>query len=96
MNGQRDIEFVLDTGAEMSVITKPLADRLRIRPDIYTLSAGVGGIGMRGLLVGRLERLQIGSLDIRNVPTLIKSSRPGRPADLGDRKGSTRCRSATR
>jgi predicted aspartyl protease len=73
VNGIRDIEFVLDTGAEMSVITKPLADRLRIRPDIYTLSAGVGGIGMRGLLVGRLDRLQIGSLDIRNVPALIKA-----------------------
>ena len=73
VNGSRDVEFVLDTGAEMSVITKPLADRLRIRPDIYTLSAGVGGIGLRGLLVGRLERLQIGTLDIRNVPTLIKS-----------------------
>jgi tetratricopeptide (TPR) repeat protein/predicted aspartyl protease len=73
VNGDEDVEFVLDTGAEMSVITKPLADRLRVRPDIFTLSAGVGGIGMRGLLVGRLSRLQIGTLDVKNVPTLIKS-----------------------
>jgi Flp pilus assembly protein TadD len=73
VNGSIDTEFVLDTGAEMTVITKPVADRLGVKPDVYTLSAGVGNIGMRGLLVGRLERLQVGSLDVRNVPTLIKN-----------------------
>lgn len=73
INGDRDVDMVLDTGAEMTVITKPVADRLGVRPDVVTLSAGVGGIGMRGLLVGRLDRLQIGSLDMRRVPTLIKN-----------------------
>jgi predicted aspartyl protease len=73
INGSRDVEFVLDTGSEMTVITKPTADRLGIRPDVFTVSAGVGAIGMRGLLVGRIDRLQIGSLDIKQVPTLIKN-----------------------
>jgi thioredoxin-like negative regulator of GroEL len=73
VNGERDVEFVMDTGSEMTVITRPVAERLGVRPDIYTLSAGVGAIGMRGLLVGRLARLQIGSLDIEQVPVLIKS-----------------------
>jgi hypothetical protein len=73
INGSSDVEFVLDTGAEMTVITQPVAERLGVRPDVYTLSAGVGNLGMRGLLVGRLERLQVGSLDIKHVPTLTKN-----------------------
>jgi predicted aspartyl protease len=73
VNGSRDIDFMLDTGAEMTVITKPIAERMGIRPDIFTLSAGVGAIGMRGLLVGRIDRLQIGTLDFKQVPTLIKN-----------------------
>lgn len=73
VNGAREIPFVLDTGAEMTVVTKPVADRHGVRPEVYTLTAGVGSLGMRSVLKGRLERLQVGTLDIEHVPTLIKN-----------------------
>jgi hypothetical protein len=36
-------------------------------------TAGIGGIGLRGLQVGRIDALEIGSLKIRNVPCIIKN-----------------------
>ena len=38
-----------------------------------TLSAGVGDVGLRGLEAGRLDSLEIGTLKVNNVPTLIKN-----------------------
>ena len=38
-------DFVVDTGAENTVITRPTAQRLGITPVTYTLSAGVGERG---------------------------------------------------
>lgn len=73
VNGAREIPFVVDTGAEMTVVTKPVADRHGVRPEVYTLTAGVGALGMRSVLKGRLERFQVGTLDIEHVPTLIKN-----------------------
>lgn len=73
VNGSRDLDFVLDTGAEMMVVSKPTAERQGVTPLVYTLSAGVGHIGLRGLQVGRTDRLEIGSLRVDNVPTLIKN-----------------------
>lgn len=73
VNGSRDMPFVLDTGAELTVITRPVAERANVRADVYTLTAGVGHIGVRGVQKGRIDRLQIGTLEIEQVPTLIKS-----------------------
>ena len=42
-----------------------------VRPITYTLSAGVGEVGLRGLQLGRLDTLEIGTLKLSNVPTLI-------------------------
>lgn len=69
--GQRDL--VLDTGSEETVISEDTARRQDVKPITYTLSAGVGDIGLRGLQLGRLDRLEIGSLLVKNVPVLIKS-----------------------
>jgi hypothetical protein len=44
-----------------------------VRPITYTLSAGVGEVGLRGLQLGRLDTLEIGTLKMSNVPTLIKA-----------------------
>ena len=44
-----------------------------VRPITYTLSAGVGEVGLRGLQLGRLDTLEIGTLKLSNVPTLIKA-----------------------
>jgi len=66
-------DFVVDTGSENTVITRPTALRLGILPITQTLSAGVGDVGLRGLQLGRIDTLEIGDLKIRNVPCLIKN-----------------------
>lgn len=73
INGRDTIDFVVDTGAEQTVLSQPVAQQLGVRPVSTTLSAGVGEIGFRGLQAGRLESLEFGSLGIRNLPALIKS-----------------------
>lgn len=66
-------EFVLDTGAEQTVISRDVARRRSIAPITYMQSAGVGHIGLRGLQVGRIDQLEFGALKVRNVPCLIKN-----------------------
>src|SRR5438034_2588777 len=66
-------DFVVDTGSENTVITRGTAQRLGIMPITYTLSAGVGRIGLRGLQLARMDSLELGSLKLRNVPCLIKN-----------------------
>jgi tetratricopeptide (TPR) repeat protein len=66
-------DFVVDTGSENTVITRPTAQRLGITPITYTLSAGVGRAGLRGLQLARIDSLELGSLKLRNVPCLIKN-----------------------
>jgi Flp pilus assembly protein TadD/predicted aspartyl protease len=66
-------DFVLDTGAERTVISLDVARRRGVMPITSIQTAGVGVAGLRGLQVGRIDRLQIGDLKIRNVPCLIKN-----------------------
>ena len=73
VNGGRTQDFVLDTGSEETVISRETAQRERIRPITYTLSAGVGEVGLRGLQLARLRSLELGTLEVRNVPVLIKN-----------------------
>ena len=73
VNGSSPQDFVLDTGAEETVISRETAQRERIRPITYTLSAGVGEIGLRGLQLARLKSLDLGTLQVRNLPVLIKN-----------------------
>jgi len=73
VNGSAAQDFVVDTGAESTVITRPTMQRLGITPITYTLSAGVGDIGLRGLQLARIDSLELGTLRLRNVPCLVKS-----------------------
>jgi predicted aspartyl protease/Flp pilus assembly protein TadD len=73
INGGRAMEFVLDTGSEETNISEDTARKLGVRPITYTLSAGVGDVGLRGLQLGKLDTLELGSLKVSNVPVLIKS-----------------------
>jgi tetratricopeptide (TPR) repeat protein len=66
-------DFVIDTGSENTVVTRQTAQRLSITPVTYTLSAGVGRIGLRGLQLARIDSLEVGALKLRNVPCLIKN-----------------------
>jgi Flp pilus assembly protein TadD/predicted aspartyl protease len=73
VNGGRPQDFVLDTGSELTTISRQTASSATVRPITYTLSAGVGEVGLRGLQLGRLDSLEIGTLRLDNVPALIKA-----------------------
>lgn len=73
VNGGAVQDFILDTGAEQTVISRDVARRRGVIPITYMQSAGVGDVGLRGLQVGRLDTLEIGELKVRNVPCLIKN-----------------------
>jgi Aspartyl protease/Tetratricopeptide repeat len=66
-------DFVVDTGSENTVITRTTAQRLGVTPVTYTLSAGVGRVGLRGLQLARIDSLELGSMKLRNIPCLIKN-----------------------
>lgn len=65
-------DFVVDTGAESTIVSRPTAQKLGIKPITYTLSAGVGNAGLRGLQLARIDALELGPLKLRNIPALIK------------------------
>jgi tetratricopeptide (TPR) repeat protein len=65
-------DFVVDTGAENTVLSRPTAQKLGVSPITYTLSAGVGDVGLRGLQLARINTLELGPLKLHNVPCLIK------------------------
>jgi predicted aspartyl protease len=73
VNGAREQDFVVDTGSESTVITRPPAQRLGVLPITQALSAGVGDVGLRGLQLARIDSLEIGELKLRNIPCLIKN-----------------------
>ncbi|MBE3112860.1 MAG: retroviral-like aspartic protease family protein, partial [Acidobacteria bacterium] len=73
VNGAEWTDFVVDTGAERTAISRRGAQRFGVTPLVSTLSAGVGDIGIRGLELGTIESLEVGSLTIRNLPCLIKN-----------------------
>lgn len=72
VNGSPPQDFVVDTGAESTILSGSLARRVGVTPVTYTLSAGVGSVGLRGLQLARIDSLELGSIRMRNVPCLIK------------------------
>jgi Flp pilus assembly protein TadD/predicted aspartyl protease len=73
INDQALQDFVLDTGSEQTTISRQAASSAGVRPVTYTLSAGVGEVGLRGLQLGRLDSMEIGTLRLTNVPVMIKA-----------------------
>jgi tetratricopeptide (TPR) repeat protein len=73
VNGGRSTDFVLDTGSEQTTISRQTSSSAGVRPITYTLSAGVGEVGLRGLQLGRMDSFEIGTLKLTNVPVLIKA-----------------------
>ena len=73
VNGSDPVELVVDTGAEQMVLSQELAERVGVAGITRTISAGVGEVGMRGLDLGRIDSLILGSLEVRNIPAIIKN-----------------------
>ena len=73
VNGSSPLDFVVDTGAELTTLSGATSRRQVVDPIVYTVSAGVGEVGLRGLQLGQIDKLEIGALKIRHVPCIIKS-----------------------
>ncbi len=73
VNGGPAMDFIVDTGAEMSTVSRRTSERQGVDPVTYTISAGVGEMGLRGLQLGRIDKLEFGTLSVKNVPCIIKS-----------------------
>ncbi len=85
INGGRAVDFALDTGAEHTALSERTARRYQIQTTIETLTAGVGEAGLRGLQIGKLKSLEIGSMTVHNLPCMIKTpTMYGLPTDQMD------------
>jgi thioredoxin-like negative regulator of GroEL len=73
VNNGRWTDFVLDTGSEQTTISRQVAQSANVSPITYTLSAGVGEVGLRGLQLARADTFEVGTLKVRDVPVLIKN-----------------------
>jgi Flp pilus assembly protein TadD len=73
INGSRPHDFIVDTGAELSTISRVTGEKEGVTPITYTVSAGVGEVGLRGLQLGKLDKLEFGPLKVKHVPCIIKS-----------------------
>ena len=67
------VEWVLDTGAERTGISPELARAAAIPTVTSTLTAGVGQPGVRKILLGRADSVELGSLKVHNVPVAIRA-----------------------
>ena len=73
INGGEPVELVVDSGAEQMVLSQEVAENAGVRAITQTVSAGVGEVGLRGLDFGRVDSLEIGSFEVRNIPAIIKN-----------------------
>jgi len=72
VNGSRPTDFVVDTGSELTGLTPATSEREDVQPVTYTVSAGVGEVGLRSLQLGRIDRIEFGPLKVKHVPCIIK------------------------
>jgi tetratricopeptide (TPR) repeat protein len=68
-----DLNFVLDTGSGISVISDETAKRLGVRPITRGgFAKGIGGDGKFEIVYGFLREVKIGGIRMRNVPVYIR------------------------
>lgn len=70
----RNVSMLVDTGAQITVIDKALAEALDIQPEQYTLMTGVNSTVVSW--VGRVPKLTLGSAELSNHLVAV-SPRPG-------------------
>ncbi|MCY7375109.1 MAG: aspartyl protease family protein, partial [Pyrinomonadaceae bacterium] len=69
----KPMNFVLDTGAGISVLSEDTAKRLNIKPVARGgLARGVGGDGKFDIVYGFLNAIYIGDVKIKSVPIYIR------------------------
>ena len=67
------LNFVLDTGSGISVVSQETAKRLKIKPVTKGgLARAIGGDGKFQIVYGFLKRVEIGDVQIKNVPVYIR------------------------
>lgn len=72
-DGKEPLQFVLDTGSGITVISDETAERLNIKPVARGGEAkGLGGDGKFEIVYGFLRSVEIGEMRIRNVPVYIR------------------------
>jgi tetratricopeptide (TPR) repeat protein len=71
LNGHA-MEFVLDTGAEQTAVTRRAAEHADIGTVVETLITGVGTPALRKLSVGRADTIRIGGITIHDAPISIR------------------------
>lgn len=70
---EEPLNFVLDTGSGMSVISQETAQRLKIKAISRGGSArAIGGNGKFEIVYGFLQSIDLGDVKIRNVPVYIR------------------------
>ncbi|HEV7396188.1 MAG TPA: aspartyl protease family protein [Pyrinomonadaceae bacterium] len=74
INGDKTpLRFVLDTGSGMSVVSENTAKRLGLRAVARGgMARAVGGPGRFEIIYGFLESVEIGDVEIKNVPVYIR------------------------
>ncbi len=74
VNGdEQPLNFVLDTGSGISVISEETAKRLDIEPITKGgYAKGIGGEGKFEIVYGFLRQVRIGDVGVRNVPVYIR------------------------
>jgi Flp pilus assembly protein TadD/predicted aspartyl protease len=75
INGGRPIDVVVDTGAEHSSLTPDVARAAHVDALAVIPTAGIGEreTGFRDLQMGRIDRLDIGPLHVKNGACFIKA-----------------------
>lgn len=72
------LDFVLDTGSGISVISEETAKRLNIKPiSRGGYAKGIGGDGKFEIVYGFLRQIKIGGVVLRNVPVYIRKFHAG-------------------
>ncbi len=74
LNGHEEsLNFVLDTGSGITVISEETAQRLKIKSIARGgYARGIGGDGKFEIVYGQLRQLAIGDVKLKNVPVYIR------------------------
>jgi len=73
VNGSKPLKFVLDTGSGISVLSEATAKRLKIDPVTKGgYARGIGGTGKFEIVYGLLREVEIGDVNIKNVPVFMR------------------------